>query len=72
MACNIGTTERIIRVLIGIALLAWAIFGLSGTAQWVVGIVGLVPLVTGVVRFCPLWSLLGINTCKAKHAPPTS
>ena len=72
MVCNIGTTERIVRVGIGLALIAWAIWGLSGTVQWIVGILGLVPLVTGAVRFCPLWSLLGINTCKADHKTSVS
>lgn len=59
---NEGTPDRIIRGVLGIALLA-AIFALSGLWQWLAGIVGLVLLVTAIVGMCPAYQLLGISTC---------
>jgi len=66
MTCNVGGVERTIRILIGIGLLLLAFLALGGTARWVVGVIALVPLTTGLVKFCPLWALLGINTCRVK------
>lgn len=58
MTCNIGRVEQVIRVLIGIAILA---VGWYYQSWW--GLIGLIPLITGIVRFCPLWRVLGISTC---------
>jgi hypothetical protein len=58
MDCNIGKIDRIIRLVIGVALLLLA-FQLQSI---LLGIVGLVVLVTGVIKFCLLYKLLGINT----------
>ncbi len=58
MDCNIGKIDRIIRLVIGVALLLLA-FQLQNI---LLGIVGLVVLVTGVIKFCLLYKLLGINT----------
>ena len=58
MTCNIGRVEQVIRILIGVAILA---VGGYYRSWW--GLIGLIPLVTGVVRFCPLWRALGISTC---------
>ena len=66
MTCNVGGVERAIRILIGIGLLLWAFLALDGAARWVVGAIALVPLGTGIVKFCPLWAVLGINTCRVK------
>lgn len=65
---NVGGLDRLVRLAAGAILLALAaipglqVFG-TGALAWVVGIVGLVMLATGAVRICPLYSLLGINTC---------
>jgi membrane protein implicated in regulation of membrane protease activity len=59
MDCNIGKIDRIIRLVIGVALLLLA-FLLQSV---LLGIVGLVVLVTGVIKFCLLYKLLDINTC---------
>lgn len=67
MAVNEGKTERVLRVLAGLALLAGLPIVLHGAAKWW-GLVGLVPLLTGLSGYCPAWSLLGINTCSAKPA----
>jgi hypothetical protein len=61
MTANIGNIERIIRILAGIALIAWALMG-GPVWAWI----GVVPLATGLLKICPAYSLLGINTRGAK------
>lgn len=56
---NVGTIDRTLRVLLGLALLSLTLFGPK--TLW--GLVGLVPLLTGLVGSCPLYSLLGLRTC---------
>jgi len=60
---NIGNTERIIRIVGGLVLIALAATGTVGVWGWL----GLVPLATGLMGWCPPYSLLGINTCKNKN-----
>lgn len=62
---NIGNTERVIRVILGLALLS-LLFILEGNASYW-GLLGLIPLATAAVRWCPIWKLLGINTCSAEQ-----
>ncbi|MCB2135734.1 MAG: DUF2892 domain-containing protein [Rhodobacteraceae bacterium] len=63
---NVGGADRIIRILLGIALLA-AWFMMPGAGyRWVFIVLGLVALGTGLMSSCPLYSLLGINTCPMK------
>lgn len=59
MKLNIGSTERTIRIVAGVVIIA---LGLYYKSLW--GVIGLVPLMTGLFRFCPLYTILGINTCK--------
>ncbi len=61
MTKNIGSIERILRILIGAALVAWAYFG---NVPW--AYLGAVPLLTGLMGWCLPYQLLGINTCPAK------
>ncbi|MGE5468504.1 MAG: DUF2892 domain-containing protein [Ignavibacteria bacterium] len=61
MKFNVGGIDRVLRVLLGLALVAWAVLG-GPVWAWI----GLVPLATGAVGFCPLYPLLGMNTCPAK------
>lgn len=57
--------DRVARVLLGVALLVLGWGGyVTGTAGTVLGIVGFVPLLTGLVGWCPLYSLLNVNTCR--------
>jgi hypothetical protein len=63
MKPNIGNTEKIIRVIIGVALLS-LLFVLEGNARYL-GLIGVIPLVTAAISWCPVWALLGINTCPA-------
>lgn len=61
MKANVGGIDRILRIVIGLAILSLILF-IEGDARWW-GLVGLIPLATGVFRFCGLYTLLGINTC---------
>jgi Protein of unknown function (DUF2892) len=61
---NIGTVDRIIRIVIGVALLAWAIAGMPFHAYSWIGYVGVVPLLTAFTSFCPIYRLFGANTCR--------
>jgi len=61
MKANVGGIDRGLRVLAGIALLAFFALG-EGGARYI-GLVGIVPLLTGAFRFCPLYGILGLNTC---------
>ena len=60
---NAGTTDRVVRVLVGIALVYLAL-----TKGWLWAWIGVVPILTGATGMCPLYSLLGINTCGVKKA----
>jgi len=62
MQLNIGTIDRAARVAVGLALVAGAYAQALGLWAWI----GVVPLVTGVVGSCPLYALLGIDTCRVR------
>lgn len=63
MNANVGTLDRSLRIVAGIALIALAATGQIG--EW--GYIGVVPLLTGTFRFCPLYRVLGFNTCGMKQ-----
>jgi hypothetical protein len=63
MTCNIGKTDRILRVVSG-ALLIGVAFYLAGTVGIALGIIGSIPLLTGLVGYCPAYMLFKIDTCK--------
>ncbi len=68
MQKNVGTVDRTIRALVGIALLAAYFLGaVAGTLGIVALVVGIVMLGTAAIGWCPPYSLLGINTCGTKH-----
>jgi hypothetical protein len=60
MKLNSGGIDRIIRIVAGLALLAWA--GLFNGPVW--AFIGILPLATGIIGWCPAYPILGINTCK--------
>lgn len=62
MSRNEGTIDRALRIILGLALIAIVFVGPQTPWGWI----GVVPLVTGLVGFCPLYRLLGINTCAIK------
>ncbi|AGG32928.1 Putative transmembrane protein [beta proteobacterium CB] len=59
MKCNVGGIDRILRISVGIVLVALAANGVVGWWGWI----GLIPMATGIFRFCPAYPLLGINSC---------
>jgi hypothetical protein len=63
---NEGTADRVIRVVIGIAVLS-LLWLLHGSAHWF-GLIGLIPLLTGLLGVCPMYSLLGIRTCPLEQS----
>lgn len=62
MTRNEGTLDRALRVILGLVLLALALTGQYTPWTWI----GVVPLLTGLVGMCPLYSILGISTCKVR------
>lgn len=58
MKINVGGFDRLLRIVVGAGLLVWAATG-GPVWAWI----GVVPLATGLFRLCPLYSLLGVNTC---------
>lgn len=65
MKVNEGLLDRVLRVVGGLALLALGLFQVwSGAWMWVAVILGAILLVTGLVGFCPLYTLLKINTAR--------
>lgn len=59
MKKNAGTIDRALRVVAGLALIGLAATGNIGV--W--GYVGVVPLLTGAIGYCPLYTILGFNSC---------
>lgn len=62
MSVNVGTVDRAARIIVGIALIAAAATHTVGA--W--GYIGILPLLTGLLRVCPAYSVLGLNTCGTK------
>lgn len=66
MANNVGGIDKILRIVIGAALLVW-FFVDQGTGFWhYAKLIGIVPLLTGLLGTCPLYSIIGMNTCPRK------
>jgi len=61
MKTNEGTIDRSLRVILGLVLIGLAATGTVGL--W--GYIGVIPLITGAIGMCPIYSLLGINSCPA-------
>lgn len=67
MKKNVGTGDRFLRVMIGVIAVIIGLSGLlEGTLKWVALGIGGVMILTASLQFCPLYTLLGINTCKVK------
>ena len=62
MKCNVGTTDRIIRVLVGLIVI---VLGLVFHSWW--GAIGVVLLATAALGWCPLYLPFGLSTCAIKH-----
>lgn len=61
---NVGSTDRVIRLIIGIVLLS-LLFILDGGAKYF-GLIGIIPIFTALFKYCPLYTVFGINTSKTK------
>ncbi|MGE4409189.1 MAG: DUF2892 domain-containing protein [Sphingobium sp.] len=59
---NVGGIDRILRIVIGVVLIALVFVGPKTAWGWL----GLIPLATGLLRTCPLYSLIGLNSCPRK------
>jgi len=67
MKCNVGTVDRIVRIILGLILLWLGIFVLNaGGWNWLFIIIGAVALLTGLAGRCGLYVPFGISTCKVK------
>lgn len=66
MIQNVGNAERIVRVLVGLSVIAAGVY----YQNWL-GLIGLLPIATGLTGYCPPYQLLGISTCSVKPAAKT-
>ncbi len=64
MSKNMGGLDRILRIIVGLAAIASAVFSGHELAMW--GYIGVVPLVTGLIGWCPAYLPFGIKTCKSE------
>lgn len=64
MQKNVGSVDKILRIVIGLGLLS-LLFVLEAPMKYL-GLIGLVPLATSLMGWCPLYTLIGVNTCKVK------
>ena len=64
MNSNVGGIDRVLRITVGLVLIALTLTGTIGLWGWL----GLVPRATGTLRFCPVYPLLGMNTCPVKKS----
>ena len=62
MKANVGGLDRILRLVVGLVLIALTLTGTIGVWGWL----GLVLVGTAAIGFCPLYPLIGLNTCPAK------
>ena len=62
MKPNVGTVDRVVRIVLGLALVAGAATGTIGAWGWI----GVLPIATGTFRFCPAYLPFGLSTCSMK------
>lgn len=60
MKANVGGVDKIVRIVVGLALIG---LGVAGMIPLWVGLIGIVPLATALISFCPLYAIIGVNTC---------
>lgn len=61
MKTNVGSVDKIVRIVVGIGLLS-LFFILEGNMRFL-GLIGIVPIATALMGWCPLYSVIGVNTC---------
>ncbi|OQW86096.1 MAG: hypothetical protein BWK72_19030 [Rhodoferax ferrireducens] len=62
MKANVGGIDRILRIVLGLVLIGLTLTGTIGVWGWI----GVVPLATGAISWCPLYPMIGLNTCAKK------
>lgn len=62
MKRNVGTIDRLLRIIVGLGLISLVFVGPQ--TYW--GLIGIVPLLTALAGYCPAYSLFGIRTCRAR------
>ncbi len=65
---NVGGIDRVLRIVVGLALIAWWYFAPGMGLRWLPLVLGIVALETGLMSTCPLYSLIGLNTCPMKKS----
>jgi hypothetical protein len=67
MTVNVGMLDRIIRIIVGAVLIAYAVpFGFPTTGWNWVGWIGVIPIITAVAGYCPAYGVLGFSSCSAR------
>ena len=59
MKLNVGGIDRILRIVVGLALIGATLAGMLPVWGWI----GVVPLLTGIFKFCPAYAMFGMSTC---------
>ncbi len=68
MKCNVGKTDQMVRLVLGVILLGAAFFsGVEGTLKYILIVAGIIALGTGLLKFCALYTLLGMSTCDTEE-----
>lgn len=62
MKANVGGIDRVLRIGVGLLLVLWGFFNES----YLVMAIGAIPLLTGLMKWCPAYTLFGINSCTTK------
>jgi hypothetical protein len=66
MTMNVGMLDRVIRIIVGVVLIVFAIpIGFPNTGWNWIGWIGIIPLVTAVLGYCPAYRVLGFSSCSA-------
>ncbi|HUW50958.1 MAG TPA: DUF2892 domain-containing protein [Sulfuricella sp.] len=63
MKANVCRIDRVLRIVVGIVLLALTFILKSESGLWLWGLIGIIPLATGLISWCPAYALLGLNFC---------
>ncbi|CUB05651.1 MAG: hypothetical protein PWQ19_1243 [Tepidiphilus sp.] len=64
MKRNVGGIDKIARIVVGVVLIVLALMGIGTPWTWI----GVLPLATGLLNWCPLYTLIGVNTCQKKES----
>ncbi len=64
MKANVGGIDRILRIVIGLALIGLTLTGTIGAWGWI----GVVPVLTAALGFCPLYTVLGFSSCPVNRS----